>query len=142
MSRRWLAALFTLALAAGATGACQNATDLKTGDCFNGGSGEEVTTVTPVDCAQAHEKEVYASFTHPGAGGPYPGDTVLGEYADRVCTEAFADFVGRSFESSELYFSSLTPSSGSWADGDHLISCMVHQENNVPLTGSMQGSRR
>ena len=142
MSRRWLAALFTLALAAGATGACQNAADLKTGDCFNGGSGESVTTVTPVDCAQAHEKEVYASFTHPDESGPYPGDAVLDEYAGRVCTEAFTDFVGRSYESSQLYISYLTPSSGSWDEGDHLISCVVHQEGYVPLTGSMQGSRR
>jgi hypothetical protein len=139
MSRRWLVAFAALALAGGA---CQNATDLKTGDCFNGGSGESVTTVTPVDCAQAHEKEVFATLTHPGAGGPYPGDAVLEEYADRVCLDGFQPYVGRPYDSSELYISYLTPSPGSWEEGDHLVSCILHLENDAPITGSMQGSGR
>ena len=139
MSRRWLVALAALALAGSA---CQNATDLKTGDCFNGGNSESVSTVTPVDCAQAHEKEVYATIALPGADGPYPGDVVLEEFADRECVAAFETYVGRSFGSSELYIGYLTPSPETWSNGDHVVSCILHLENDAPLTGSMQGSGR
>jgi hypothetical protein len=59
------------------------------GDCFSA-SGEQVETVTVVDCEQAHIYEVFAIFDHEvGADQPYPGDDELLKYADTACQPLF-----------------------------------------------------
>jgi len=59
------------------------------GDCFSA-SGEQVETVTVVDCEQAHIHEVFAAFDHEvGADQPYPGDDELLKYADTACQPRF-----------------------------------------------------
>ncbi len=139
MSRRSLVVLFALALVGSA---CQTeATNLKTGDCFDGGDGTEVATVTPVECAKPHQKEVFASFDYPDPGS-YPGEPVLTGYAREQCPIAFEAYVGKPYDDSELFIIFLTPSTDTWSRGDRLVSCILHAEDDAPLTGSMKGSQR
>ena len=54
-----------------------SAFDLANGDCFDA-SGDQVDTVTVVDCESTHTYEVFAVFDHAaGTDAPYPGDEVL-----------------------------------------------------------------
>ena len=68
--RRALVLLAGLALAFTSM-ACQgNVFQLKVGDCFNGAATGTVSDVSTVDCATAHDAEVYFIFDYPNAPSP------------------------------------------------------------------------
>jgi hypothetical protein len=74
----------------------------------------------------------------------WPGADTVGERADETCLDAFAGFVGESYDSSELDFVSLSPTEDSWSLGDRGVVCLVVQpdasgENLEQVTGSLRG---
>lgn len=127
-----------LLLAAG----CTPVFDLGVGDCFNSDDADELSTVQTVDCADAHDFEVYWVFDYDaGSDAAYAGAGPLNEAAETGCAGSFEGFVGRSYESSELYVYYLTPSPESWDDGDREIVCSVYLPDEK-LTGSMRNADR
>jgi hypothetical protein len=131
-----------LALAATAL-ACQgNVFQLKLGDCFTGGDSSQVTNVDVVDCAQAHDAEVYFVFDYPDAPSDFPGDQAVQTAAETGCKPAFADFVGLDFDSSIYGVKFLRPTSDSWGQGDRTIDCLITSSDDSQLTGSAKGTAK
>ena len=118
--------------------------DLEAGDCFSA-DGDQLETVTVVDCAQSHVYEAFHVFEHEaGADEPYPGDEEILTYADTECQPPFEEFVGHDYESSIWYITSVTPSSETWAEGDREIICTLNQQDEsdepIEVTGSAEGT--
>ena len=117
-----------------------NVFELAVGDCFDDDSSTdtELSDVPIVDCAEPHDNEVF--FTFELADGDFPGDdAILGE-AENRCLPAFEEYVGRDYASSELDIFPITPTSGSWDNGDREVICALYDLDLDKLTGSMQGS--
>lgn len=113
---------------------------LTVGDCFNDeGSGESISSVPVVPCADPHDNEVYFEFELPD--GDFPGDDALTAAADETCTREFQTFVGIAYEESELYWFDLRPTQGGWEEiGDRVIQCAVYDAS--PVTGTLKGAQR
>lgn len=115
---------------------------LKVGDCFDDGdlTGQEVSDVAAVPCAQPHDNEVYYEFTM--SGEEWPGEEAIGAAVDEQCAPQFDTFVGLSFEESVLKWFPLTPTEGSWTQlNDRVVQCVVY-ENGVRVEGTLAGAAR
>ena len=113
---------------------------IKVGDCIATSTGDaEVTEVPTVPCSEPHDVEVYHDFEIPGTD--YPGEDEIFAQADQGCYDAFAPFVGLSYEESTLDWSYYYPTDGSWAQGDRLISCLIFDPAGTS-TGSLAGVAR
>lgn len=113
--------------------------DLEEGDCF-GPAGDQVETVTVVDCEQPHIYEVFSLFDYEGDGDEYPGEETIQTAADEGCDTDFEEFVGIDYQSSRWYITSVTPSEQTWADGDREIVCTLNLEDLSEVTGSAEGT--
>lgn len=118
--------------------------DLEVGDCFSA-DDVELDTVLVVDCAGAHEYEVFALVNHEAVdGAAYPGDQEILEYADATCQPSFEAFVGHDYQTSIWYITSLTPTAETWADGDREVVCTLNQQDDdeepISVTGTAEGS--
>lgn len=113
---------------------------LQNGDCFDAasmGTGE-VNTVQVIPCDEPHDSEIFAEKNLTGSS--FPGDTQIREEADEFCYGEFEPFMGISYEESEHFFYSLTPTEGSWdQDNDRLIQCIV-ESSSGNISESMKGS--
>lgn len=133
-------AILVIALAAFAT-ACQsgNVFSLTVGDCFNDPEGfEEVIDVDIVECGEAHDNEVYATYDMVDA--TYPGQAAAQEAANDGCFDRFEPFVGAEYLDSALAISFLTPSDASWDQGDREIVCFLYDLSGNRLTNSVRGT--
>ena len=92
-----------------------------------------------VDCAMAHDVELYALVDLPD--GAWPGQKELDAAAEQACLDQFGGYVGLAYEQSALDFPFVTPDEASWAAGDRLVGCIAWDPAG-PLTGSVQGSGR
>ena len=73
--------------------------------------------------------------------GPYPGDTVVQSLVDQVCVPAFERYVGRDYDSSSWYYTSIAPTAGTWAVlGNRAMGCYLHTGQQDDVTGSARGS--
>lgn len=121
-------------------------TDIQVGDCFNAVGavdeyGGEIETVPMVPCSEAHDFEAYHEFQLEDGNGFYPGDSEVATAADQGCYDGYEAFVGVPLEKSELGFSSMSPTAGSWVDfEDRRVLCIVSGDERV--TGSLEGSAR
>ena len=124
--------------------------DLADGPCFNRYSwvqnDRHVEIDTRVPCEGPHQHEVYLRTDHPArAGAPWPGDREMEAYARAECYGAFAAFVGKIYELSELELGYLTPSR---VDFEHEearfrgIHCYLMVEDGAEMVGSARDSRR
>ena len=113
--------------------------DLEEGDCF-GAAGDQVETVTVVDCEDPHIYEVFSLFDYEGDGDEYPGEETIQASADEGCDTDFEEFVGIDYQSSRWFITSVTPSEQTWADGDREIVCTLNLEDLSEVTGSAEGS--
>jgi hypothetical protein len=118
--------------------------DVEVGDCFDA-TGDEIESVTVVDCEASHTYEAYHVFDHEAAGdAAYPGDEAMTDLAETECGDLFEDYVERDYESSIWYISWITPSEETWAAGDREIVCTLHQQDEggdpIQVTGSAEGS--
>ena len=136
-----------LLLAALALGACQAADDilddsvfgLEVGTCFDDGDldATEVSSVDDLSCDQPHDNEVYAVFDVDLSD--YSAE-LIGQQADDGCLAAFEPYVGRDYFESELDFFTLTPTAGSWENGDREVICSLYRVDLGKMTGSMRDS--
>ena len=132
----------------GDDGSAVSVFDVEVGDCFL--APKEITTtfttLSRVDCDVPHEQEAYAkaTYTDPGTDSTpetFPGEAALKSFADGVCAEQYADYVGIDYRDSELFFTYLLPSPRSWeGDADHSTLCFVTTTDGVQLTRSVQGT--
>lgn len=116
--------------------------DLERGDCFSA-TGDQVETVTVVDCGQPHLYEVFGVFDHEaGDDDPYPGDDEILKYADDECQPLFEAFVGSDYQSSIYWITSVTPSDETWneADDREIVCALKLGETATETTGSAEGT--
>ncbi len=118
------------------------ANDLRLGDCFDlkDPEAEEVFDVTAHPCTEAHEYEVV--FVGNMTQGAFPTDDDVTTFVVDNCGPAFATYVGVDYSSSTLDLSWLSPTTGSWNDGDRSVQCAVYAPANARLTTSAKGSAR
>lgn len=137
-----------LLLTALVIGACQAADDilddsvfsLEVGTCFDDGDldATEVSSVDDLSCDQPHDNEVYAVFDVEGFDD-YSSE-LINQQADDGCLAAFEPYVGRDYIESDLAFFTLTPTAGSWDNGDREIICSLYRVDFEKMTGSMRDS--
>jgi hypothetical protein len=96
---------------------------LAIGDCLTlaGVTGTEVDDLPVTACTSPHDAQVYSSFEL--SGDVLPGD--LDNQASTRCEDAFAAFVGTSWEQSSLDYTYLAPTSDSWSHGDREVLCLA-----------------
>ena len=117
---------------------------LQTGDCFNDPEADqlpnpEVLEVVP--CADAHNTEIYYSFTL--AEGARPSEEQLGQIGADQCIPAFEAFVGIAFELSALNVFPLTPTAEQWIERGHrTVHCVLFNLDLSDLVGSARGTAR
>lgn len=129
-------------------GVLVNRFDLDPGDCFNTSAVTDLTAdaqpvTRVVDCARAHESEVYLQRNFPAAADePFPGDEELQRWAEERCYNDFEDFTGREYELSDLEIGVVHPTFTTWTGpGLHReITCFVYAVAGGGLQGSMAGS--
>jgi len=128
---------------------------LRVGDCFDDPNeygaydGEGAWTMLLIPCEEPHWYELYAKsdlgMSHfPDAMSPraqFPGDDAVSDAAEEICYDAFADYVGGSYEDSTLDFWYYLPTAESWAHGDRIARCVIGLEDGT-IEGSAAGSGR
>lgn len=141
---RRLAAGVLLAGAVAAVSACGGTSvlSLEVGQCVTDqASGDEVSSVPVVDCAEPHYGEIYALPQVPD--GPFPGDEALQQTAQELCAgQDFQTYVGVPYEQSEIFFSTIVPSEDTWEDGDREVVCILTDRERTDITGSLRGANR
>ncbi|MBU1588287.1 MAG: septum formation family protein [Actinobacteria bacterium] len=114
--------------------------DLAVGDCLDTHGKPGITRTVPVvDCALEHDSEAYAQVVLDDAD--FPGDDAVKTRAQTDCPEEFAAFAGIEYDASSLDYAYYFPTSGSWADGDRRILCLIFDPAGR-VTGSLEGSAR
>lgn len=124
-----------------ATGGNVSVDDLRPGDCFNVGNETEIDDVDGVPCTERHAYEVFAVGTYDA--DVYPSTREESQAAfQAVCLQPFASYVGIPYDASVLWASMITPSEEGWTDGDREFICYLHEEDESPMTSSMEGAAR
>jgi hypothetical protein len=112
---------------------------LQVGDCLDlaaaASTTGEVESLPTVPCTDPHDGEVYAETDL--TGDTYPAD--LETQAQEFCYAAFAPFVGLSYEESTIDFTTLSPTSTSWDQGDRGVQCIL-QTTDGQVTGTLEGA--
>ena len=130
------------ALSSEATTAAVAATELVTGDCISGlviGAAERrrIDSVRIVDCASAHDIEVFATFElsprdfEVTEDGAYPGEQRVVRAADQGCAERLEE-LGLEAEYGLI---ALWPTGRSWAQGDRGVKCAAFPRDGEPFDG-------
>ncbi len=116
--------------------------DLRAGDCFDLKDPEasEIDEVEAKPCTELHEFEMYHVVDMQSAS--YPTDAEFDAFIGQECLPAFSAYVGVAYRSSMLEVIPITPTSGSWDDGDHSVQCALYDPNNAQLTASMRDAAR
>ncbi|MEU1160844.1 DUF4190 domain-containing protein [Streptomyces sp. NPDC005921] len=145
-------ALWVLVLATGGAadfweGVKEGASDssslsLSTGECFDTPdgtlTGDLVSDVTVVDCAKAHDGEVFATYRLKGSS--YPGDDKVGDSASDRCyglEDGYAMDGWAIPGDVDVYY--FTPSEDSWEFGDREVACVFgNTTEGRTLSGSLR----
>ncbi|MEV7978872.1 DUF4190 domain-containing protein [Streptomyces sp. NPDC086519] len=115
---------------------------LATGDCFDTPdgtlTGDLVSDVDVVDCAKAHDGEVFATYRLKGSS--YPGDDGVGDSADERCyalEDGYAMDGWAIPDDVDVYY--FTPSEDSWKYGDREVACVFgNTTEGRTLSGSLR----
>lgn len=119
--------------------------DLRKGDCFSWEdvNATEVERVALVPCKTKHDAEVYAIVDLPTEPRTYPGDQEVLDLATDACYDAFASYVGISWENSRYDFISLSPTQAGWNKyEDRRVTCVAGDMSGRTLTKSIKGAAR
>jgi hypothetical protein len=118
--------------------------DVRVGDCFDLNDGldvEEVGEIRAIPCDEPHTFEAY--FTTDLPEGDYPSRSALDAQSEAACLPSFEPYVGRAYETSELYVTTFEPTQQGWREGDRGLLCVISTENaESALTGSVRNSGR
>ena len=117
-----------------------SAEELRVGDCFDlqDPEAEELEKVTALPCSSEHEYETF--FIGAVAEGAFPTDEGFIDWVDANCVPAFNEYVGRTYEESELEITWLQPTSDAWNDGDRSMQCVLYHPRIHRLTESLKSS--
>ena len=119
-----------------------DAFEVRIGDCFDDEVFEqsEISEIPAVPCSQPHDNEVYALFD---IQGEWPGDERVEELAYEGCLERFAGAIGKAYDDSEIDYTVMYPTEGSWEQrNDREVVCIAYHMEYEKLTGSVRGSAR
>jgi hypothetical protein len=125
-----------------AGGGTTSVLDLQVGQCVQepADTGTGVDTVEVVDCGQSHYAEVFALVDHPaGPSDPFVGQEAIESFAQEQCVAQFNSYVGIDYFQSRYYYISLTPSDGTWSQGDREVVCLGY-DPTTSLTTSIRGA--
>lgn len=108
--------------------------DLNVGDCLADPppSDPSVVTVTVVDCATAHQAEVYLR-------APLGVNAATADIASRECATGFSRYTGRSIEASTFAVTYLIDSNQDRTSSNpdpSTVICLLQAANGRPLTAS------
>lgn len=119
-----------------------SAFSMKVGQCVQLPTGDNITDLETTDCSALHDAEVFhlTQVTE----DERPSDSELEDMGGDACLAAFEGYVGIPYEESELDYTMLYPSPGSWEQGDREIICFIisGEGTDVQLSGSMKGSNK
>jgi hypothetical protein len=118
-----------------------NVFTLEVGTCFDDTDETEVSSVPEVDCSEPHDNEVFAVFDYTQSD-TFPGSEAMNDAAQELCIAQFEAYVGLSYPESALEVFPITPTQGSWDNGDREIICALYNLDLSKLTESMQGAAR
>ncbi|MER8027496.1 DUF4190 domain-containing protein [Streptomyces bauhiniae] len=113
---------------------------LAKGDCFDSAGGDlagAVYDIRTVPCEGAHEGEVFATFAI--KGGPYPGDAVVEDAAERCVglLDAYAMDAWALPDDADVFH--VTPTKETWSLGDREVTCVLGSTTEGgTLTGSLR----
>lgn len=108
--------------------------DLDVGDCLAEPppTDPNVITIPLVDCATAHQAEVYLR-------SPMAVNTALADVADRECNAGFTDYTGQQVGSGALAVTYLIDSNQNRTSSNpnpSSVICLLQSSDGRPLTGS------
>ena len=119
-----------------------SAFSMKVGQCVQLPTGENITDLETTDCSALHDAEVFhlTQVTE----DERPSDSELEDMGGDACLAAFEGYVGIPSEESELDYTILYPSPGSWEEGDREIICFIISGDgtDAQLSGSMRGANK
>lgn len=111
------------------------------GDCL--AEWPDVADVTTradvVSCEEEHLSEVIGVVAMPELDRPPRGDE-LEYFVDDACRLAFADYVGISYDDSELWFGGVPPDEEAWQAGDRSLYCLLESDGYRDGRGSAGGA--
>jgi hypothetical protein len=121
---------------------------VKVGDCFVAPADvkAELSSLTSTPCTEPHTQEAYASVPYQANAtasttSAFPGNDVLSTFAQGVCAQRYAAYVGVDYLDSKLFFTYLLPSARSWEqNNDRNVLCFV-TTTGAKLTSSVKGSK-
>lgn len=109
---------------------------LRAGQCIDSGA-TAISGVHVVNCAQAHDAEVFATFRVTGAR--YPGPAALGQRARQGCVGRLSGYLNPQLSATSLAQSYVYPDSGAWSAGERTVVCTVRSTSG-PLVGSVRAA--
>ena len=119
-----------------------SAFSMKVGQCVQLPTGDNITDLETTDCSALHDAEVFhlTQVTE----NERPSDSELEDMGGDACLAAFEGYVGIPYEESELDYTILYPSPGSWEEGDREIICFIISGDgtDTQLSGSMRGANK
>ena len=122
--------------------------DVKPGQCFTAPQKvqAELSDLSRIDCTAPHTQEAYAVTTYANVDGSdpavYPGNDLLGKFAQGRCAQAFGTYVGVDYLDSKLFFTYLVPSARGWEqDKDRAVLCFV-TTTGAQLTATVKGTKQ
>lgn len=122
-------------------------TSIQVGDCIATAGSGTVKTLPRVDCSLPHEEEVYARDTSQLSAAlmmntsDQSTDEIVSEIANKVCSEAFAEYTGSDLSTTTLSASAYTPDKATLLNARQPILCVVSDPAGSS-TGSLQASGR
>ncbi|HZM29883.1 MAG TPA: septum formation family protein [Acidimicrobiales bacterium] len=113
---------------------------LEVGDCLaSDPTGETVSEVPMVDCAEPHVSEVFHTTAIDAEELPSAAD--IEGIVQEECFAQFESFVGMAYEESALEITFLQPSDESWEQGDRELVCMITDPAGQ-TSGTLEGANR
>lgn len=108
--------------------------ELEAGACILGFDPADLSAdVTTVTCTTPHNAQLLATTSLP-EDAEFPGEAALNASGDDLCNAVAID-ENASAEYSTLTLTQVTPTSGTWAEGDRRIDCfVVSDEDNITDT--------
>lgn len=121
---------------------------LKVGTCFNEPNPSDMSkdedsdliAEVPIrECNKPHDNEVFHLFDLPDTAA-LPDNNALNEIVLAECSQAYAAYVGKSFEDTKYDMGFMSPGNDTWLEGDREIVCYIYSPDAEQITVSLKGA--